>query len=138
MRNIRNNVGGADQKIWAGYETSSANRRQKTEKTRQSGQRSGFRKALSCLLCLLILVSNLLQSVAAMDLQISFDPDHPEKTIVLHRLEKETESDRDPILDSENETESETDADMGIETITEAMTEIGDETEAETVIELSD
>ncbi len=138
MRNIRNNVGGADQKIWAGYETSSANRRQKTEKTRQSGQRSGFRKALSCLLCLLILVSNLLQPVAAMDLPISFDPDHPEKTIVLHRLEKETESDQNPPRDSEEETESETESDTGIETITEAMTEIGAETEAETGIELSD
>ena len=83
-------------RIWAGNELSAADCRQKTDNTRESGQRSGIRKALSCLLCLLILVSNLLQPVAAMDLPISFDPDHPEKTIVLHRLEKETESDQDP------------------------------------------
>ena len=124
-----------DKNIWPGNELSAANCLQKTENTRKNGQRSGIRKALSCLLCLLILVSNLLQPVAAMDLPISFDPDHPEKTIVLHKLEKETESNQDPFRDSEDETEAETEAETGIETIAEAMTEIGDETEAETEVE---
>ena len=78
-----------DKNIWPGNELSAANCVQKTANSWKNGQLFGIRKALSCLLCLLILVSNLLQPVAAMDLPISFDPDHPEKTIVLHRLEKE-------------------------------------------------
>ena len=51
---------------------------------------------------------------------------------------KKTESDQDPLLDSEDETETETEAETGIETIAGVMTEIGDETKAETGIELSD